>query len=202
MIQSKADLKHYLEQDRIALYKTRKRPRIAGDEIWQYEILLRKTEYYMNCKKDPLGKAAAVWLHYRLRKMGRKLCGFHIPPNAFEEGLSIAHWGPIVVHPSAHIGKNCRIHQCVTIGATNGQTQAATIGDNCFIGPCSSVIGNITIGNDIAIGANSVVTKSFADDGITIAGTPAKKISDNNSHSNLAPGLKLEEKEERSDGES
>ena len=35
MIQSKADLKHYLEQDRIALYKTRKKPRIAGDEIWR-----------------------------------------------------------------------------------------------------------------------------------------------------------------------
>ena len=192
MIQSKADLKRYMEQDRIALYKTRKRPRIAGDEIWQYEILLRKTEYFKNYKKDPLSKAIAVWLHYRLRKKGRKLCGFHIPPNAFEEGLSIAHWGPIVVHPSAHIGKNCRIHQCVTIGATNGQNEAATIGDNVFIGPCSSIIGNITIGSDIAIGANSVVTKSFTDNGITIAGTPAKKISDNNSHSNLASALNLD----------
>ena len=192
MIQSKADLKRYLEQDRIALYKTRKRPRIAGDEIWQYEILLRRTEYYKNCKKDPLGKAVAVWLHYRLRKKGRKLCGFHIPPNAFEEGLSIAHWGPIVVHPTAHIGKNCRIHQCVTIGATNGQNEAAQIGDNVFIGPCTSIIGKITIGSDIAIGANSVVTKSFTDNGITIAGTPAKKISDHNSHSNLAKGLHLD----------
>lgn len=192
MIQSKADLKRYLEQDRIALRKTKKRPSIAGDEIWRYEILLRKTEYFLNCKKNPLGKAVALWYHYRLRKMGRKLCGYHIPPNAFEEGLSIAHWGPIVVHPSARIGKNCRIHQCVTIGATNGQTQAARIGDNVFIGPCSSIIGDITIGSDIAIGANTVVTKSFTDDGITIAGTPAKKISDNNSHSNLAPGLKLD----------
>ena len=192
MIESKADLKRYLEQDRIALYKTRKKPRIAGDEIWQYEILLRKTEYYMNCKKSVFGKAIAVWLHYRLRKMGRKLCGFHIPPNAFEEGLSIAHWGPIVVHPSAKIGKNCRIHQCVTIGATNGQNEAAQIGDNCFIGPCTSIIGRIKIGSDIAIGANSVVTKSFEDNGITIAGNPAKRISDNNSHSNLAKALHLD----------
>ncbi len=192
MIKSKADYKRYLEQDRIALYKNKKRPSIAGDEIWQYEILLRKTEYYLNCKKGPFGKGVALWLHYRLRKKGRKLCGFHIPPNTFEEGLSIAHWGPIVVHPSARIGKNCRIHQCVTIGATNGQTKAAKIGDNVFIGPCSSVIGNIEIGNDIAIGANTVVTKSFLDDGITIAGTPAKKISDNNSHSNLAAGLNLD----------
>ena len=192
MIQSKADLKRYLEQDRIALYKTRKKPRIAGDEIWQYEILLRKTEYYLNCKKSVFGKAVGVWMHYRLRKMGRKLCGFHIPPNAFEEGLSIAHWGPIVVHPSAKIGKNCRIHQCVTIGATNGRNEAAHIGDNCFIGPCTSIIGDIKIGNDIAIGANSVVTKSFEDNGITIAGNPAKKISDNNSHSNLAKALHLD----------
>ena len=192
MIQSKADLKRYLEQDRIALYKSRKRPRIAGDEIWRYEILLRKTEYYLNCHKTPFGKAVAVFLHYRLRKMGRKLCGFHIPPNAFGEGLSIAHWGPVVVHPTARIGKNCRIHQCVTIGATNGEKQAARIGDNVFIGPCTSIIGDVTIGSDIAIGANTVVTKSFADGGVTIAGTPAKKISDNNSHSNLAPGLGLD----------
>ena len=192
MIQSKADYKRYLEQDRIALYRKTKRPRIAGDEIWRYEILLRKTEYYMNCHKSPVGKAISVWLHYRLRKSGMKLGGFHIPPNAFEEGLSIAHWGPIVVHPTARIGKNCRIHQCVTIGATNGIVQAATIGDNVFIGPCTSIIGDIAIGSDIAIGANTVVTKSFEDNGITIAGTPAKKISDNNSHSNLAPELNLD----------
>ena len=196
MIESKADLKRYLEQNRIALRKTKRRPSLAGDEIWQYEILLRKTEYYLNCKKGLFGKVVALWLHFRLRKMGRKLCGFHIPPNTFEEGLSIAHWGPIVVHPSARIGKNCRIHQCVTIGATNGQTQAAHIGDNVFIGPCSSVIGDITIGSDIAIGANTVVTKSFPEGGITIAGTPAKKISDHDSHSNLAPGLHLDREEE------
>lgn len=191
MIKSKADLKYYLEQDRIALYKTAKRPRLAGDEIWQYEILLRRTEYFLNCKKTPIGKAIAVFYHYRLRRLGRKLCGFHIPPNTFKEGLSIAHWGPIVVHPSCRIGKNCRIHQCVTIGATNGGKQAAIIGDNVFIGPCSSIIGDITIADDIAIGAGSVVTKSFTEGGITIAGVPAKKISDNNSHSNLAPGLGL-----------
>jgi len=92
MIQSKADYKRYLEQDRIALYRKTKRPRIAGDEIWQYERLLRKTEYFMNCHKTPIGKAYSVYLHFRLRKVGRKLGGFHIPPGAFEEGLSIAHW--------------------------------------------------------------------------------------------------------------
>ena len=54
------------------------------------------------------------------------------------------------------------------------------------------IIGKVTIASDIAIGANSVVTKSFEEGGITIAGVPAEKISDNNSHANLAPGLKLD----------
>ena len=42
-IQSKKDLKYYLEQDRIAL----KRPSgfvMIKDNIWKFEILLRKSE--------------------------------------------------------------------------------------------------------------------------------------------------------------
>ena len=47
-IQSKKDLKYYLEQDRIAL----KHPAgfvLKKDSIWKFEILLRKAEYYCNC---------------------------------------------------------------------------------------------------------------------------------------------------------
>lgn len=38
--------------------------------------------------------------------------------------------------------------------------------------------GNIEIGSGIIIGANSVVTKSFTEENICIAGVPARKISD------------------------
>lgn len=34
-----------------------------------------------------------------------------IKPNVFGPGLSIAHYGGIVVNPNAHIGSNCRIHE-------------------------------------------------------------------------------------------
>jgi len=37
-------------------------------------------------------------------------------------------------------------------------------------------MGNITIGNNVAIGANAVVTKSFGDNSV-IAGIPAKLLS-------------------------
>ena len=47
------------------------------------------------------------------------------------------------------------------------------------------IIGDITIADDIAIGANALVCKDFLTPGITIAGVPAKKISEKNSHQNL-----------------
>lgn len=51
------------------------------------------------------------------------------------------------------------------------------------------MIGEIQLGNDIAVGANAVVTKSFLEDGITLGGVPAKKISNHTSRDFLADGL-------------
>lgn len=184
MIHSKEEYKYYLECDKKALGKSQKRPRIIGDEIWQFQILMRKAEYYKNCSKGVLGKVYSKWLQFRYYKMRIKL-GFSIPLNVFGPGLSIAHYGTIVVNGNAKIGRNCRIQESTTIGATNGSKDAPILGDNIFIGSGARIIGNIYIANDIAIGANAVVNKSFQIEGITIAGVPAKKISDKNSHCNL-----------------
>lgn len=184
MIKTKEDLIEYLEQDRIALGKQYRKPKILNDEIWKFEILLRKTEFYFNNKKNLFYKILYYIYMYRFHSLRVKL-GYSIPLNVFDKGLSIAHRGTIVVNGNAKIGKNCRIQECTTIGATNGSCDAPILGDNIFIGSGARVIGNIKIGNDIAIGANALVNKNFIEDGITIAGVPAKKISDNNSHSNL-----------------
>lgn len=105
------------------------------------------------------------------------------------KGLSLPHKGTIVINTTAQIGENCRIHEGVTIGSTNGSKIAATIGNNVFIGSGAKIIGDIHIADDVAIGANAVVVKSIYESGTTWAGNPARKVSDNNSHSNLAPGL-------------
>ena len=191
MIKSKSDYLRYLEQDKKALGKTYCKPKIFGDEIWKFEILLRKVEYYKNCSNTFFGKIVYAILFYRFHKMRIKL-GFSIPLNVFEEGLSIAHRGTIVVNGNAKVGKNCRIQECTTIGVTNGSEAAPCIGNNVFIGSGARLIGNICIGNNIAIGANALVNKSFEEGNITIAGVPAKKISDNNSFSNLSELLELE----------
>ena len=56
MINSKADLREYLAQDKIQLGITRKYPRPFTDEIWKYEIILRKYEYWLNVSKSYLVK--------------------------------------------------------------------------------------------------------------------------------------------------
>ena len=190
MIKSKEDYKYYIEQDKLALGKKYKRPKMFGDEIWKFELIMRKTEYYKNCKTNIVGKLIYYLCYFKYHQNRIKL-GFSIPLNVFGPGLSIAHRGTIVVNGNSRIGKNCRIQECTTIGATNGNETAPILGDNIFIGSGARIIGDIIIANDIAIGANAVVNKSFKEDGITIAGVPAKKISNNNSHSNLCRLLKL-----------
>lgn len=48
MIQTKSELEYYLRKDREALGISRRRPRLVGDDIWKFEIALRKHEYYHN----------------------------------------------------------------------------------------------------------------------------------------------------------
>lgn len=185
MINNREDYYKYLKQDQLALGKgEQKRPSPVGDDIWKFQRLLRKTEYYNNCSRTVVGKIIGAWFKFRFYKQRIKY-GFSIPLNVFGPGLSIAHIGSIVVNGNASIGENCRIQEGVTIGATNGSTKAPVLGNNVFIGSGAKIIGEIEIPDDVAIGANAVVVKTVAEPGITVAGAPAKKISNHDSHSNL-----------------
>lgn len=165
----------------------RKTPKLYGDEIWKYQRLLRKTEYYTNCRKrDPL---RYIW-KWRLRTLNVKY-GFFIPLNVIGPGLSIAHIGPILINSRSKIGANCRIQTGVTLGATNGSAEAPQLGDNIFLGDGCKLIGAITVADDVAIGANAVVVKSIEEPGTTWGGIPAKKISNNSSASNLVKATEL-----------
>ena len=111
--------------------------------------------------------------------MGYKL-GFSISENVFDQGLSIAHYGTIIVNPSVKVGKNCRIHAGVNIGASV-DGKSPMIGDNVYIGPGAKIFGGIILGNNIAVGANAVVNKSFPLGNCTIGGIPAHIISEKDS---------------------
>jgi hexapeptide transferase family protein len=74
-------------------------------------------------------------------------------------GLYIGHPIGITVNRHAKIGKNCNIHKGVTIGQENrGKRKGApTIGDNVWMGINSTIVGRITIGDDVLIAPNSYV---------------------------------------------
>ena len=80
----------------------------------------------------------------------------------------------VVIHSKSIIGVNCTICQQVTIVGGNSRFPGVpVIGNNVYIAKGSIVMGGITIGNNVTIGANAVVTKPVSDNAI-VAGVPAK----------------------------
>lgn len=190
MITCLNDYKSYLIQDRIALGYSERMTFVQKvklflwpDKTYQFEKALRKYEYLHNCRKKSLfWLIRYVYAKYRHRKLSLQL-GFTIGPNIFGPGLSIPHYGTIVINPNVRVGSNCRLHVGVNIGASGGAEKVPTIGDNVYIGPGAILFGDIKIGNNVMIGANSTVTKSFEEDHIVIAGSPAKIIRRNEHNS-------------------
>ncbi|WAC19621.1 hypothetical protein OVA24_20590 [Luteolibacter sp. SL250] len=97
-------------------------------------------------------------------------------------GLFLAHALNIVVNRRCRIGRNVNLSQGITLGIANRGSKAGTpeIGDRVYIGPNAVIFGAIRIGNEAAIGANSVVTKDIPDRSVVV-GIPGEVISDKGS---------------------
>jgi serine O-acetyltransferase len=178
MIKNKDDLRFYLDADKFALNRENSKPGI-NDDVWMFQILLRKVEYYKNKTPDFLSKLLLRVYQLRKHSLGIRL-GFDIPPNVFGAGLRINHFGNIVVNSSADVGMWCDIHQGVNIGSNNsknGETLVPKIGSNVWIGPGVKIFGEIEVGDEVQIAANAVVNKSVGNNK-TIGGIPAKTISE------------------------
>jgi serine O-acetyltransferase len=176
MIKNKKDLMFYLAADKFALGITKNKPSF-NDEVWKFQIALRKVEYYKNSPTSLTNKILLRFQQLKKHKLAIKL-GFDIPENVFGAGLRINHFGNIIVNNSANIGMWCDIHQGVNIGSNNsasGEKLVPRIGTNVWIGPGAKIFGDIDIGDEVQIAANAVVNKS-ALSRTTLGGVPAKVI--------------------------
>lgn len=118
------------------------------------------------------------FVSWRLRSLAVRY-GISLPPQTvLGPGFYIGHYGGIVVHPSVRFGRDCNLSQGVTIGLSSRGDRfgCPTIGDRVYIGPGAKIFGDISIGHDAAIGANSVVTRSVPDSAVAV-GMPARAIS-------------------------
>lgn len=183
MIQSKEEYKEYYREDVRATGLSGKWSfQKIKDRRYKFYKILRKAEYYTNCRKDILGKIYGKVIRFRYHRLCEKYM-WTIPINVFGKGLQLVHTGPIIVNGSARVGEYARVHVGVNIGSAyaKGKAGAPQIGDRCYFGPGAKVFGPIVIGDEVAIGANAVVNESFPEGKCTIGGVPAKKISDNTS---------------------
>jgi serine O-acetyltransferase len=128
----------------------------------------------------------AHWLyrHHRLflarllSQLSRCLTGIEIHPGAkIGQGFFIDHGMGVVIGETAEIGDNVLLYQGVTLGGTGKEKgkRHPTIGDNVVIGAGAKVLGAIRVGNDVKIGAGSVVNKPVPPDS-TVIGIPGRVV--------------------------
>lgn len=119
-----------------------------------YQFFLRKAQ-------SPPRKFPCLTLLYKaMLKISR--FAYHVELSAkisIGPGLYIGHPYGITINQAAVIGRNCNIHKGVTIGQENrGRRKGApVIGDCVWIGINSTIVGNISIGDDVLIAPNTYI---------------------------------------------
>lgn len=179
MVNNKAILNDYLKHD-IRNYKSQNccllkrwkhylfsNPISEQKYIWLYIKALRYVEYYQNSSGGTINKLFMLWWLRKLRKYSH-ITSFQIPPNVCGKGLTIWHWGPIIINPAAKIGNYCTLYPGVLIGHKKVNGGAATIGNNVFIGASTKIIGPVKIGDNVTIGQNCVITKDIPSNSIVV----------------------------------
>lgn len=113
-----------------------------------------------------------------ISQLSKWFTGIEIHPGAkIEPGVFIDHGVGVVIGETAEVGSGSVIYQQVTLGGTGKQTgkRHPTIGRNCVISAGASVLGNITLGEGVKVGAGAVVLKDIPDFA-TVVGVPGRIV--------------------------
>ncbi|MGA2713165.1 MAG: serine O-acetyltransferase [Bryobacteraceae bacterium] len=111
-------------------------------------------------------------------QVSRFLTGIEIHPGAkIGRRFFIDHGMGVVIGETAEIGDDVLIYQGVTLGGTGNEQgkRHPTIGNNVVIGTGAKILGSIKIGDDVKIGAGSVVVRPVPDHS-TVVGIPGRVV--------------------------
>lgn len=113
-----------------------------------------------------------------ISQLARWVTGVEIHPSAkIGTGFFIDHGMGVVIGETAEIGDYVTLFQGVTLGGTGKERgkRHPTLGNHVVVGAGAKILGGITIGDNVKIGANSVVLKNVAANS-TVIGVPARVI--------------------------
>jgi serine O-acetyltransferase len=127
--------------------------------------------------KNSLVRKPFSLLYRFLYKMVQIFTGIELPCEVpVGRNFRIDHFGDIIISGYASFGDDCIIRNGVTVGLKNIEEKAAPrIGNRVNIGTGAKILGNITVGDNVDIGANAVVIHSVPDNSIAV-GIPARII--------------------------
>lgn len=89
------------------------------------------------------------------------------------------HIGSVLINGRAHVGKDCAFHINTSLVAGGTNDDVPYLENGVVVGVGAVILGGVHIAENIAVGANAVVNKSFDEPDIAIAGVPAHKVSNN-----------------------
>lgn len=135
---------------------------------------LRFFFFFYRCHRHAHGKLTRLIFTYLMSRSAHRHGGYVGPGALLCDELCFPHGlKGVFISRYARIGARCRIYQNVTIGEVQGA--APTIGNDCLIGAGAVLVGNITIGDRVRIGAGCTVSQNVPSD-TTVVSPPPRQI--------------------------
>ena len=149
-------------------------PRLIQTDIATFAMLLYRLEHQLFISNPKNALLPFLSSLMRIRTGAELYYSTGIGP-----GCNIQHGVGTVIGPRNAIGKNFMIHQGVTIGQQRAWSpnEKVIIGDNVILFAGAKVFGDITIGDNVWVGANALVIKNLEANGV-YGGIPARRIRD------------------------
>ena len=136
-----------------------------------HAILLHRVAHELYLARVPL-------LPRLISQLGRFFTGIEIHPGArIGHRFFIDHGMGVVIGETAEIGDDVLVYQGVTLGGTGNEKgkRHPTLGNRVVVGAGAKVLGGIRIGDDVKIGAGTVVVRPVPDNS-TVVGIPGRSV--------------------------
>jgi serine O-acetyltransferase len=134
-------------------------------------ILLHRFSHRLYRWKVPLAPRV-------ISQLSRFFTGIEIHPGAtIGRRFFIDHGSGVVIGETTEIGDDVLLYQGVTLGGTGNERgkRHPTLGNNVVVGSGAKILGNIRIGDNVKVGAGSVVVRPVPDNS-TVVGIPGRVV--------------------------